>query len=128
MKLDKVGATASSLCAIHCMIMPFIITILPLLGLGFLSSEWVEWTLFGLSAIIGISSLCLGYRKHKNRIAPIILTIGLAFLGLGRYAHEHSWGIKGIALLVIGGFTIAASHWVNHRLCSTCHTCQQGVS
>ena len=31
---DRVGATASFLCAIHCALLPFVLTLLPLLGLG----------------------------------------------------------------------------------------------
>ena len=34
-KLDNAGMTASILCAIHCAIVPLLITVLPLAGLSF---------------------------------------------------------------------------------------------
>src|SRR5690349_16997900 len=76
--LDTAGATASFLCAIHCALMPLVITLLPLIGLAFLADHRVEWALFGLSAIVGVSSLCFGYREHRSRRALAILAVGLA--------------------------------------------------
>ena len=65
--LDRAGAAASFLCALHCAVMPFVITALPLLGLGFLASEPVEWALLGCSGILGALSLCVGFREHRRR-------------------------------------------------------------
>ena len=124
-KLDKAGATSSSLCAIHCAIMPLIITFLPLIGLGWLASEWVEWVLFASSAIIGASSLCMGYNQHGSKSALRTLAIGLSILALGRLGDMHHWGPYYVVLLIIGGFTIAGSHYLNHKLCKSCHTCKK---
>jgi hypothetical protein len=43
-KLDRIGMTASTACAIHCAAVPLLITSLPLIGLGFLANPWVEWS------------------------------------------------------------------------------------
>ena len=121
--LDRVGATASFLCAIHCALMPLVVTLLPLAGLAFLADERVEWALITLSAVLGVSSICLGYRRHRSRWALIVLSVGLALLVLGRIIHESSAeGILGVALLVAGGLVIAASHVINRRLCNSCTT------
>ena len=42
--LDKLGMTASLTCAVHCMAMPLVITILPYVGLSFIASEGFEYT------------------------------------------------------------------------------------
>ncbi|HEY2583370.1 MAG TPA: MerC domain-containing protein, partial [Mucilaginibacter sp.] len=47
--LDNVGMTASVLCAIHCALVPLLITSLPLLGLGFLANPWLEWSMIILA-------------------------------------------------------------------------------
>ena len=52
--LDKAGATASLACAVHCALMPLVVTLLPLVGLGFLADERTEWALLGLSAPAGV--------------------------------------------------------------------------
>jgi len=44
--IDRLGAGVSFACAIHCAIVPFAATILPLLGFGFLADRRVECTVF----------------------------------------------------------------------------------
>ncbi len=126
-RLDRAGAAASSLCALHCAVMPLLVTLLPLLGLSFLASEATEWLLFGASAIIGVSSLCLGFRTHRSRRALSVLAVGLALLALGRMMEHQTmhgqtsrWGVP---ILVCGGLIVAASHIVNRALCRACHIC-----
>jgi len=122
-KLDKVGATASFLCAIHCAIMPFIITVLPLLGLGFLASEPVEWGLLACSAVLGTLSLCVGFKEHKRRRVFGVLGLALALLVAGRVFHEHHLGVWGPILMVLGGFTMMSAHVLNRLLCRSCRAC-----
>jgi hypothetical protein len=52
--------------------MPLLVTLLPLIGLGFLASEPVEWALVAMSAVLGTSAICLGYREHRRRRALAI--------------------------------------------------------
>lgn len=122
-KLDKIGTAASLTCAIHCAAMPLVITLLPLLGLTFLADERLEWGLLGLSATLGVSSLCLGYREHRSRRALTILAVGLFLLALGRISEEREWGRWAVLAVVAGGCTVAASHFLNRRLCHTCRRC-----
>ena len=122
-RLDRAGATASFLCAIHCALMPLVITMLPLLGLSFLVSEPVEWTLLAASAALGSSSLCLGFRQHRERRVFMVLGVALSFLLAGRLFHEHHFGIWGPVLMVLGGLTMMSAHLINHRLCHACKLC-----
>lgn len=124
--LDKAGAAASLLCAIHCALMPIVLTLLPLAGLAFLADERVDWALISLSAVLGISSLCLGYRRHRSRRALAFLSAGLALLVLGHFLKEQQHGSAvSVLLLVAGGATIAAAHWMNRRLCNSCIRCHE---
>ncbi len=122
-KLDRAGATASFLCAIHCALMPFIITMLPLLGLSFLASEPVEWTLILSSATLGTLSLCAGFREHKSRRVFGVLGMALALLVAGRIFHEHHVGYWGPVFMVLGGFSMMGAHLLNHSLCRSCRKC-----
>lgn len=122
-KLDKAGATASFLCAIHCAIMPFVITVLPLLGLGFLSSEPVEWALLASSGTLGTLSLCAGYREHRKRGVFAVLAVALALLVAGRILHHQPLGYMGPVLMVCGGFTMMGAHLINRLLCRSCRVC-----
>ena len=122
-RLDRAGAMASLLCAIHCAVMPLIVTLLPLLGLGFLADERVEWGLLLLSAALGTTSLCLGYRQHRSQRALQILGVALALLVCGRIIESQHLGILGVFLVVCGGLGVATAHIVNRRLCHTCIKC-----
>lgn len=122
---DKIGFTTSLTCAVHCIAMPFIITFLPYVGLSFFASEIFEWILLLFSAVLAISSICMGYKMHKNKKSAILLSFGLLFLFLGRIAHENNFGFKGVLLLFLGGATVAFSHFINNRLCNSCTSCNR---
>lgn len=121
--LDATGATASLLCALHCAAMPLVVTMLPLVGLSFLATDLAEWALVGLSATLGVTSLCLGYKEHRSRWPLGVLAGGLALLALGRIAEHRELEALGVPLLFVGGVVVAASHFANHRLCRACRLC-----
>lgn len=122
-KLDKVGATASLMCAIHCAAMPLLVTLLPLVGLSFLADNRVEWALVALSALMGVTSLCFGFREHRSRRAFAYLGIGIGMLAVGRILEDNLHSPWGVAIVVLGGVTLASAHLINRRLCQSCRTC-----
>ena len=127
--LDKAGMVASITCAVHCMIMPLVITLLPIFGLSLFATEEFEWILLMISAMLGITSLCFGFRKHKSFKAFSFLGIGLTFLVIGRLAHEHVSHFRVftfdiyLLFLVAGAILVALSHWLNNKLCKSCIPC-----
>jgi hypothetical protein len=127
--LDKAGMIASITCAIHCMIMPLIVTLLPIFGLSLFATEEFEWMLLMVSAMLGVTSLCFGFKKHKSFRAFSFLGIGLTFLVIGRLAHEHVSHFRVftfdiyLLFLVAGATLVALSHWLNNKLCKSCLPC-----
>jgi hypothetical protein len=127
--LDKAGMIASITCAIHCMIMPLVVTLLPIFGLSLFATEEFEWMLLMVSAMLGVTSLCFGFKKHKSFRAFSFLGIGLTFLVIGRLAHEHVSHFRVftfdiyLLFLVAGAILVAFSHWLNNKLCKSCLPC-----
>jgi hypothetical protein len=112
-RLDNVGITASTLCAIHCAVVPLIITTLPLIGLSFLANPWVEWSMIILALIIGVSSISLSYFKTHHRLLPLgLLVTGFVIIIVG---HTLISGWFEAIIVPLGGFTIAAAHFVNYK-------------
>lgn len=112
-KLDKVGMTASTFCAIHCAVVPFIISVLPLWGLSFLAEEWIEISMIVLSLAIGSWSLGLSWMKHRRAVALLIFVCGFFFIAAG---HWFGHGSAEHLLLPVGGLTIALAHYINWKL------------
>lgn len=115
--LDRIGVVASCACAVHCAVMPFLIGVLPLLGLGFVAEERVEWLLVALSGLIGVASLLPSYFRYHRRVSPLILFgVGVTLIVVGRVWFEEGAAFE-TAGVVAGALTIAAAHFVNRHLC-----------
>jgi hypothetical protein len=118
-RLDQLGITASLACAIHCALLPILITSLPLLGLEFLANIWVEISMICLSLFIGTYALSISYPKHKRIIPIAMLVTGFLLIGSGHLLFETMEAI----LVPVGGLIIATAHWMNWKYSKTCsHT------
>lgn len=112
-RLDRAGMTASAMCAVHCALLPMVITLLPLWGLEFLAEEWVELFMIGLALIIGVISLSVSFKKHHRRKMPLLLlAVGFGFILLGHLSYSE---LLEPILIPLGGLTIAVSHYINWR-------------
>jgi hypothetical protein len=113
---DRLGATASFLCAIHCAALPFVIALLPLIGLSFLADHRFEAGFVAFASVLASVALISGYRRHRRRL-PLLLAIpGLVLLMLGvTFMHSHSLLVHSV-LVTCGGFLVASAHFVNLRV------------
>jgi len=113
---DRLGATASFLCAIHCAALPFVIALLPLVGLSFLADHRFEAGFVGFACVLASFALVSGYRRHRRRLPLMLAAPGLLLLILGvTFLHGGSLLAHSI-LVTCGGFLVAAAHFVNLRL------------
>ncbi len=113
---DRFGATASFLCAIHCALLPFVIAVLPALGLAVLADHAIERAFVVFACTLATVMLLLGYRRHRRANALLLLLPALALLLAGvlvdfeQSAVTHAW------LVTTGGSLLAIAHLVNLRL------------
>ena len=112
---DRVGATASFLCAIHCAALPFLLAILPLLGLSFLAGHTFERVFVLCASALAAFALVNGYRRH-HRSLPLRLALpGLALLIVGvTFAEGYSIIVHSV-MVTCGGMLVASGHFVNLR-------------
>jgi hypothetical protein len=79
---DRIGISASLLCAIHCIAAPFMLLLLPAAG-----SIWVHpavhWILALLVVPLALWVLFNGYRKHGNRLTLVAATSGALLILAG---------------------------------------------
>jgi len=118
LKLDNVGMTASVLCAIHCALVPILITTLPLIGLGFLANPWFEWGMITFALCIGFWAIGITYVRMKHSLLPLILLIAGFVIIIGGHLFIKSW--HEAVIVPMGGLLIAAAHFFNYKYARIC--------
>jgi len=114
---DRVGATASFLCALHCAALPFVFALLPAVGLGFLADHTFERWFIAFATVLATTMLIRGYLRHRVPFALALLLPSLVLLWLGGYVYDfESAGGWHAALVALGGSGVALAHIVNLRL------------
>jgi hypothetical protein len=118
--LDRIGITATSLCALHCILLPILLPALPLLGLSFLADHAWEHVFLLITAALGTLALFSGFKKYHRKHYHFYLL----FLGIGIYwiKHDFSEDIQPF-FIVIGASLIVAAHIINLKLCNSCKQC-----
>lgn len=110
---DALGIATSLACAIHCAILPLVLSSLPIFGINIIENHSFEYGMILLAFIIGLVALLHGYRRHHHRLMPILLfTGGIILLIVKQVWHEYQYWILPFA--VIG---IVAAHTINYRYC-----------
>ena len=116
---DAFGIATSLACAIHCAVLPLLLTSLPLFGVNIIDNLSFEFFMIFLAFCIGSYSLYHGWKKHHHKILPLILFfIGIVLLVLKEvFIAEHL-----ILLLPAVAFIISA-HILNYSDCRKANHC-----
>lgn len=80
--LDRIGISASVLCAIHCLAAPFMLLLLPAAG-SIWSHPAVHWVLAVLVVPLALWVLYKGYRKHGNKLTLVAASLGAMLILAG---------------------------------------------
>lgn len=112
--LDLSALTLSSLCLIHCLLLPFAAAALPIFSV-FAEMEWVH----KLFVMLAVPISLVAFYQSRNVIARWIYPAALAAVGLGfliasgfmESLHDHER-----VLTVIGAITLAVAHLWRWRL------------
>lgn len=111
--LDGLAIGASALCLIHCLLLPALIVLLPMLA-GYLAlPEQFHVAALAFAVPTSAIALSLGYRRHHKRAAILIVLPGIALLALGAFVAP-SESIE-TALTVPGATLLAIGHALNWR-------------
>ena len=115
--LDRLGATGSLLCAIHCALLPILIAALPSLGVSALVAPGLEAGFVLFATLFGLAVLAWSYRRHRAMRALALLVPGLAVLWVGvLYAPLHHSVVPHAVAMTFGGTLVGLAHVANLRL------------
>ena len=110
---DAVGITASVACAIHCAVLPMILSTLPIFGINIIDNVAFECFMIFLALAIGSYSFWHGYRKHHHSIVPLLIfSFGILLLFAKQLWHDYQFWLLPFAVILI-----VTAHLVNYRSC-----------
>lgn len=114
------GIWASSLCALHCLLLPVLITLLPFVGASFFADAWFERIILSVSLVIGFWALLSGFYRYHRQIYPLysLALGGLIYWNKDMFGHEYE-----PFTIAVGAILIIAAHMVNLKLCQSCRQC-----
>lgn len=120
-KLDKLGIWISGLCAFHCLSLPILIPLLPLVSSTFFAQLWFERTILIFSMVVGAVALISGAIRYHSQLYPVVM---LAAGGL-IYWHKNMFGEQFEPFTIAAGaLLIVVAHMKNMRLCRQCRCCK----
>lgn len=118
---DRLGIWASSLCALHCLLLPILIPVLPFVSASFFAQDWFEKTILSLSMIIGFWALLSGFYRYHRQLYPLysLLLGGLIYWNKDMFGEAYE-----PFTILAGALLIVAAHIANINLCKSCNSCQ----
>ncbi len=115
--LDRIGATGSLLCAIHCALLPLLIALLPSIGIAAWLGEGFEQGFVLFASLLGLFTVIWGYRRHRAVRAFGLLLSGLATLWFAvLYPPLHHMLVPHAVVMTLGGTLVGLAHLTNLRL------------
>jgi len=111
---DGLGIATSLACAIHCIVLPLVLTSLPLFGINIIHNIYFEWAMILIAFAVGAYALLHGYKTHHKKPLPVILfVVGFALLVTKQFflPYESIFLIPAVILII-------SAHYLNYRLCT----------
>ncbi len=124
---DILGSVLSTLCAIHCLAMPILAGVLPLIGLGILGNRTFE--LAACAGMVTLAAFCLwlGCLRHRRWWLLALLGLGATTVIAVQLAaapaccsKERGGNWMEATLMFLGGSAIAVSHLLNLHFRRNC--------
>ncbi len=116
---DLMGIGTSLACAIHCALLPVVISTLPVFGINIIHNTFFEWGMIALAFFVGTFSLFHGYIRHHRMATPfMIFSTGFIFLILKQFFREQEY-----LFLALAVFFIITAHLLNFRFCRLSKAC-----
>ena len=115
---DKIGISASLVCAVHCVLLPVFFSTLPFLGIEILENPIIEIIVIATSLVVGSWALFNGYRHYRKSWLLVIFVLGIIVLVISNtMITRRSWEI---VLKSIAAVAIVTAHIYNWRFSKRC--------
>jgi hypothetical protein len=111
--LDSLAIGASMLCLVHCLLLPLVILLLPMLAHILDVPEEFHLAVFLLAVPTSLLALRAGWRQHGCRAVWLPALSGLTLLAAGLFVAPTE--AAEVAVTVAGSLLLALGHLLNWR-------------
>ena len=122
--LDRLAIALSGLCILHCLAMPLLLIVLPIMGQ--FSEDHFHQQMLLLVVPVSSFALLLGYRRHRHAGTLIGGIAGMLLLFVaGTWVHSEIGIIADRLTTIAGSLLLATAHFYNSRF-SRCRRASRG--
>jgi hypothetical protein len=120
-RMDALSVFISTLCIIHCIVLPLFVSTLSILNIEVLENFWLELTTVILAFLIGGTAIFKGYLKyHRKKSVLWLFVTGMVLMVVANSMNESTE----VLLKLTGGVLIVCAHIHNYRhsqkICACC--------
>jgi MerC mercury resistance protein len=116
--MDKTAIALSTACAIHCLSLPVLIIILPILSTSFLGDESFHRLLLWFVFPTSVFAITQGCRRHKDLLVFVFGSLGLMILFGTATLGEQILNEDGERIAtVLAAMSLVFGHYRNYTCC-----------
>jgi hypothetical protein len=116
--LDSLAVILSGTCMLHCLALPVLVTLFPIVQGSLLEEQYFHVIMLGLILPTSLIALTVGCRKHKDPVTMALGATGLVTLTVTALIGHELFGVLGERIVTtLGGLILASAHIQNYRSC-----------
>jgi len=117
-RCDGVAVFLSGACMLHCLLLPILVTLFPIVQGSMLQEQDFHVIMLFLILPTSLFALTVGCRRHKDRLTITLGAMGLAVLAVtALFGHEWFGFLAERLVTTAGGLILASAHVRNYLLC-----------
>jgi len=122
--LNVLSIAGPSICIVHCLAMPILVALLPVLGLrglvGGINEQLIALAVVPLCAL----AIVPGFLRHGRKRVVVMMVAGMACVLFGSFAADHMIRVGAeTPVVVLGSLLLASAGLLNIRLTACKQEC-----
>lgn len=118
---DRLGISVSGICLVHCLLLPVVISVLPIWTSAQQVHGWLHPVFAALLVPTTILALIIGFRRHHSHVVVGLMVVGLLLVVGAAIPAFHNPGIAFETVLTMTGSAFLISgHVLNWKQSKTC--------
>lgn len=113
---DTAGMLASTLCLMHCLALPLLVALFPMLGRPG-HGEGFHAAMVGIALVAALAALAPGYAAHRQAGVALSGAVGLSCLALAAFVVGPRYGEAAETWLTMGGAGLLCLAHLRNRVC-----------